>query len=64
MLQTVVSIKHINIDDEEYSLKEEDIKTKYGTDYQCSKCKEECETVAMNEDEIKTNIKEIKNNEN
>ena len=56
--------KVYHIDDEEYSLKEEDIKTKYGTDYQCSKCKEECETITMNEAEIKTNIKEIKNNEN
>ena len=36
----------------------------YDIGYQCSKCKQECETIAMNEAEIKTNIKEIKNNEN
>tara|TARA_R110000803_G_scaffold176899_3_gene239333 strand:- start:272 stop:1018 length:747 start_codon:yes stop_codon:yes gene_type:complete len=33
-------------------------------DYQCGVCGEECETISMNAAEIKTNIKEIKNNEN
>ena len=42
-----------DIDDERYSLKEEDIHTTYGTDYQCSECGEEAETICMNAAEIK-----------
>jgi len=39
------------IDDKEYSLLEKE--TLYGTEYQCSDCKQECETVSMNVADIK-----------
>ena len=38
-------------DDEEYSLLEKE--TLYGTEYQCSDCKQECETVSINVADIK-----------
>ena len=53
------------VDDERYSLKEEDIHTTYGTDYQCSKCKKETETISMNVANITpSNIRIYGTNEN
>ena len=65
-----------NEDDDNYSLTEEDIETEYGTGYQCSQCQEECETIAMDEADIKLPkiietqkefnniVNKLKNNEN
>jgi len=54
-----------NIDDERYSLTEEDIETTYGTEYQCSKCGKETETINMNSADIKpAKIKINESNEN
>lgn len=39
--------------DDDYTLTEDDIKGSYPTEYQCSKCKEECETISLKADTIK-----------
>ena len=41
--------------DDDYTLTEDDIKGSYPTGYQCSECKEDCETFMMNVSKIKNN---------
>lgn len=42
--------------EDDYTLTEDDTKGSYSTEYQCSECKEECETFMMNASKIKNNV--------